>query len=142
MKKRGFTLIELLVVIAIIGILASIVLVSVGGSRKNANAVKAKADLNQMMTALELANSGGCGATTYVLAAGNAIACSGDTLLQSTPAAPSGIAYAFFKNTGCTSSGNPTAEGYCLRATGFSDAGTFDCIGGSCFCSSPALCLK
>jgi len=142
MIKKGFTLIELLVVIAIIGILASIVLVSVGGSRKNANATKAKADLNQMMTALELANSGGCGADTFTLTAGNSIACSGDTLLQTTPSSPSGITYKFYSNITCTTEADPTAETYCLRATNFGDTGTFSCIGGSCSCDTSTLCLK
>lgn len=56
-KTYGFTLIELLVVIAIIGVLASIVLVSLGGARAKASASKAKSDLAQIMTALELYQS-------------------------------------------------------------------------------------
>ena len=48
MKKRGFTLIETLVVMAIIGIIASIIMVSLVGARNKARDVKRKAELSQI----------------------------------------------------------------------------------------------
>jgi len=53
-SKKGFTLIELLVVIAIIGVLASIVMVSLNNSRANAKDARRKMELRQVQTALEL----------------------------------------------------------------------------------------
>lgn len=53
-RKTGFTLIELLVVIGIIGVLSSIVLVSVDDARKKARDTKRLQEVRQIMNALEL----------------------------------------------------------------------------------------
>jgi len=61
MKKvhnRGFTLIELLVVIAIIGILASVVLVSLNSARDKARDVKIISGVKQIKTIIESNYSG------------------------------------------------------------------------------------
>lgn len=50
--NRGFTLIELLVVIAIIGILSSVVLASLSGSRTKAAQAAFKAEVSSLVTKL------------------------------------------------------------------------------------------
>lgn len=55
-KQKGFTLIELLVVISIIGLLASVVLISLNNSRAKARDVKRLADKAQIIKALNMYN--------------------------------------------------------------------------------------
>jgi prepilin-type N-terminal cleavage/methylation domain-containing protein len=57
-KKGGFTLIELLVVIAIIGILSSVVLVSLNSARNKGKDTRVISDVNQLRTAFESGYNG------------------------------------------------------------------------------------
>jgi prepilin-type N-terminal cleavage/methylation domain-containing protein len=87
-KNRGFTLIELLVVISIIGLLSSVVLVSLANARQKARDSKRVGEMNQLSKAFELfyndagAYPTGTGApgTTYTIA--NTGAVFGSDLLQ------------------------------------------------------------
>ena len=63
-SRSGFTLIELLVVIAIIGILSSVVLVSLNSARSKGNDAATKSNLSAILTQSEI-YYGGAGNNTY-----------------------------------------------------------------------------
>ena len=108
MNKKGFTLIELLVVIAIIGILSSIVLVSLGGAREKARNARRQSDMRQISTAMEMFYDDNDSAYLISAAMPTAIG----TYLTSVPLDPgSGTpAYGWIDNTGDT-------QRYCTYAT-------------------------
>lgn len=75
--KRGFTLIELLVVIAIIGILAGIVLASLGNARSGATSAKIKEEMSSLRNAAELYY--GTHSSKYQTGSNAITACTGGT---------------------------------------------------------------
>ncbi len=107
--KKGFTLIELLVVISIIGLLASITVVALGGARRGGRDVRAKADLKQIQTALELCydkssppgypdftgSAGGAVPAAWVNISGGptSLTCGGVTFLSPVPTGNGAVSY-------------------------------------------------
>jgi len=123
-KNRGFTLIELLVVIAIIGILSSIVLVSMGGARRSARDATRKADMRQIITAQEMYYGTN---DAYYTNSGATWPTSIGTFMPKTPVDPGSNTYVWINNTA-------DAQKFCayvtIEAGGYytaSHAGNFAC---------------
>ncbi len=136
--RKGFTLIELLVVIAIIGILASIVLVSLGGSRASSLDASVKGNLSTIRTQAEvyaLSNGNTYGifnAGGLSFPAGSGSTClteaSGDLFADPTiKAAMTGAQQAGGGLMRCFSDGNNWAVSVALKT----NAGLSWCVGSS-----------
>lgn len=101
-NNKGFTLIELLVVIAIIGILASIVMTSLGDARNKARDVSIKTGLMEAAKVAEVYydNNG-----------------SYDGICASSQFAPGGLFDNSITSSGGSFSCGDDADGYCLSST-------------------------
>lgn len=120
-NQKGFTLIELLVVIAIIGLLASVVLLSLSSARSKGRDAKRVSEVRSLGSALELYADGNGG--TYPAA----LSSLATTFIASVPQDPDpgcGLA-TYTYGVGGTPSGTTYSLTFCLEnGTGSYGAGT------------------
>jgi len=143
--EKGFTLIELLVVIAIIGILATIVLVSLNTARQKARDVRRVSDMRQVALALEMYyddNSAYPGNTALANEwADMETAIEAGGYITSVPTDPSSGSYQYWIVTAAT------PQNYVLGATleGASNSALNDDIDAATYgltCTDPVYCIS
>ena len=135
--RRGFTLIELLVVIAIIGILSSVVLVSLNSARNKGKDAAIQGELASLRSAAELFANGGSYATVFT--GGNTWA-SADSGIQAILTSVNGKTTV---HTAGSASGAWAAQAqstavttnyYCVDSTGAAKSGTVVLTAGNTVC--------
>lgn len=136
--KKAFTMIELIFVIVLLGILASVALPRLSGSKKDAEITKARAQISAIRSGIQTKRSG-------ALMAGNALTSGG--YLASLEDEGSEYLFSKVMNPGIKPGGNDTVWGgkspsYTLKLSGesavtftYSSAdGTFKCDGNESLC--------
>lgn len=122
-NQKGFTLIELLVVIAIIGLLASVVLLSLSSARSKGRDAKRVSEVRSMGSALEIYYDSNNGYPTTASGIGQLVTAG---LMQSTPVNPTPTGSCVTTSYTYTSAGAGTYQLlFCLESgTGTYGAGT------------------
>jgi type II secretion system protein G len=156
-KSKGFTLIELLVVIAIIGILATIVLVSLNTARSKARDTRRVGDIRQVALALEMYNDAN-GSYPAAAVANNcttgywttmSTAVSGGGFMTAVPTDPTNTGvYVYMYGANATATPTAYALRAVLEATVFttgplsSDIDTSTICASGFTCTDPAYCVQ